>query len=300
MISFNDRTGGKDAVALTQHLLALGIATFCTRLWCPRSLGSWADHTATGARKCKTLVGLVTDGWCESSEVKAEMNIILARWKHQRVNVLLVRYSSELKDADPGNMLINILAYFAGNQDVYHDKYGTNEANADWMEDVAKLIRADGVSRESATTPQKGDAEPGALSNPALKQFKTVAALPTTVPGLPEMFSKRQEAIALIRLKLLASGDAVVISSKNPINAEVNMEHAGQSMGFSTAADITANSRVAAHGPGGVGKTILAAAAVRDLTVRQAFSRIAWVSVGQQPKISQLQRQLYTQLTGEA
>jgi hypothetical protein len=81
---------------------------------------------------------------------------------------------------------------------------------------------------------------------------------------------------------------------------------------------------VAAHGQGGVGKTTMAAAVVRDSAVRDAFDRIGtvyasffntresactdlnscllfegWVSVGQTPAVMELQRVLYHQLTGE-
>ena len=42
----------------------------------------------------------------------------------------------------------------------------------------------------------------------------------------------------------------------------------------------------------------MAAAVARDLVVRTAFTRIAWVSVGQTPAIMELQRSLFNQLTG--
>ena len=56
-------------------------------------------------------------------------------------------------------------------------------------------------------------------------------------------------------------------------------------------------SKVATHGQGGVGKTTMAAAVVRDMAVRSAFERIAWVSVGQTPAVMEMQRVLYQQLT---
>ena len=51
-------------------------------------------------------------------------------------------------------------------------------------------------------------------------------------------------------------------------------------------------SKVSAHGQGGVGKTTMAAAVVRDMAVRSAFERIGWVSVGQTPAVMELQRVL--------
>ena len=56
-------------------------------------------------------------------------------------------------------------------------------------------------------------------------------------------------------------------------------------------------SKVSAHGQGGVGKTTMAAAVVRDMAVRCAFERIGWVSVGQTPAVMEMQRVLFQQLT---
>jgi hypothetical protein len=41
---------------------------------------------------------------------------------------------------------------------------------------------------------------------------------------------------------------------------------------------------------GGVGKTILTAAVVRDERVRGAFERIAWIGMSQQPDLVELQK----------
>jgi len=127
------------ASELTQYLEQRNGTAFCTRLWCPANGGSWADDTCIGAITCKVLIALVTDGWCRSKEVLAEMRIILGRWKRDEVKVILVRYSSELKQDDPENALKTILPYFDGNQDVYHEKYGTGEPNPDWMRQVGDL-----------------------------------------------------------------------------------------------------------------------------------------------------------------
>ena len=47
---------------------------------------------------------------------------------------------------------------------------------------------------------------------------------------------------------------------------------------------------------GGVGKTMLAAALVRDEGVLSAFNKICWVSVGQEPDTAALQQTLHRQL----
>jgi len=130
------------AEELTQHLQQKGGKAFCTRTWCPSTGGSWADDTCIGATTCKVLIALVTDGWCKSKEVLAEMRIILGRWKRGEVKVILVRYRSELKQQDPENVLRTILPYFDGNQDVYHELCGTDKPNPDWMEQVATIALA--------------------------------------------------------------------------------------------------------------------------------------------------------------
>jgi hypothetical protein len=50
---------------------------------------------------------------------------------------------------------------------------------------------------------------------------------------------------------------------------------------------------------GGVGKTMLTAAVVRDGRVRGAFESIAWIGMSQQPELLQLQAKLYQQLHPE-
>jgi hypothetical protein len=112
-------------------------------------------------------------------------------------------------------------------------------------------------------------AAPAAISGPAL--------VPTTVPELPDVMAERPEMLAEMRYFLLgAEGSAgtVALSSEK-------------------------KSKVSAHGQGGVGKTTMAAAVVRDMTVRSAFERIGWVSVGQTPAVMELQRVLHQQLTAE-
>ena len=49
---------------------------------------------------------------------------------------------------------------------------------------------------------------------------------------------------------------------------------------------------------GGVGKTLTAAALVRDEEVRSSFEKICWVSLGQEPDTPSLQQTLHIQLVG--
>ena len=48
---------------------------------------------------------------------------------------------------------------------------------------------------------------------------------------------------------------------------------------------------------GGVGKTTIAAALVKDPEIRASFEKIVWVSVGQEPDIRELQESIYGQLS---
>ena len=47
---------------------------------------------------------------------------------------------------------------------------------------------------------------------------------------------------------------------------------------------------------GGIGKTVISSWLVRQSSVRQAFTKILWVTLGQTPNLDHLQRVLYEQL----
>ena len=55
--------------------------------------------------------------------------------------------------------------------------------------------------------------------------------------------------------------------------------------------------KIGAHGMGGVGKTTIAAALVHDKDVQSSFTKIVWLSVGQEPAIRELQDSCHFQLT---
>jgi hypothetical protein len=87
-------------------------------------------------------------------------------------------------------------------------------------------------------------AAPAAVPGPAL--------IPPTVPEQPDVMAERPEMLAEMRYFLLgaegSAGTVALMSEKK--------------------------SKVAAHGQGGVGKTTMAAAVVRDSAVRDSFDRI--------------------------
>ena len=79
------------------------------------------------------------------------------------------------------------------------------------------------------------------------------------VPSLPSQFLPRPELVSRIKQRLLVHLEGPVVISGSA-------------------------SRVGLHGLGGIGKSVLAAAVVRDREVRRAFpDGVIWVSVGEQP-----------------
>lgn len=66
-----------------------------------------------------------------------------------------------------------------------------------------------------------------------------------------------------------------------------------------SAGEASGKSKVLAHGMGGLGKTTMAASIVRAEEVRRHYSRIGFVSAGQEPATMEEQRALYHQLTNE-
>jgi hypothetical protein len=99
-----------------------------------------------------------------------------------------------------------------------------------------------------------------------------LAELPSEVPVLPTSFKSRPHAHEQLVAALLDSG------------------------GKHSTAVTAPKSRVSSQGMGGVGKTMLTAAVIRDERVRGAFESIAWIGMSQQPELLQLQAKLYQQL----
>ena len=99
-----------------------------------------------------------------------------------------------------------------------------------------------------------------------------LARLPVEVPELPPAFRERGHAQQQLMQALL------------------------DSTGRSTA--VTApKSRVSSQGMGGVGKTMLTAAVVREDCIRAAFELIGWVNLSQQPDLLRLQQRYENRCT---
>ena len=108
------------------------------------------------------------------------------------------------------------------------------------------------------------------------------AAIPPDVPTLPEALLPRPDILAALKARVLGgdttSATAVTAPPRKPGDR---------------------SNTTAAAGLGGVGKTTVAAALVRDDEVRAAFDKICWVSVGQAPDTTSLQQTLHIQLVNQ-
>jgi hypothetical protein len=117
--------------------------------------------------------------------------------------------------------------------------------------------------------------EQAAASKSTSHALSHLAELPGDVPVLPTSFKSRPHAHEQLVAALLDSA------------------------GNRSTAVTAPKSRVSSQGMGGVGKTMLTAAVVRDERVRGAFECIAWIGMSQQPELLQLQAKLYQQLHPE-
>ena len=137
MISFNMRTAGEEAIALTKYLEAHDIKTFCTALWCPQggAGANWREDTIKGVKTCKVYVPLMTDGWQDSNECQFETQRALNRLAAKQVVFVPVQYESFSVEAD-------------GNGSMFLDMIGTStqfifkDTDVDWMGAVLRGARS--------------------------------------------------------------------------------------------------------------------------------------------------------------
>jgi hypothetical protein len=135
-------------------------------------------------------------------------------------------------------------------------------ADATKRDITAVHMHGDGVAGAAAAPAASAAPAPAPVSAPVPAPAASVpipapvpAPIPSTVPEQLDVMAERPEMLAEMRYFLLgAEGSAgtVALSSEK-------------------------RSKVAAHGQGGVGKTTMAAAVVRDSAVRDAFDRIGTV-----------------------
>ena len=136
--------------------------------------------------------------------------------------------------------------------------------------------RAKWLTARASLVSVSGHQHAGGPSVPHRHVGQALTAVPSEVPVLPDSFLGRPELTEALKHRVLrtdASATTVTAPAKRG-----------------------ASNATAAAGMGGVGKTLTAAALVRDDEVRAAFHKICWVSVGQQPDTAALQSTLYKQL----
>eukprot|EP01052_Picozoa_sp_SAG31_P033165 SAG31_NODE_3714_length_3957_cov_3.388025_2_plen_226_part_00 len=133
MVSFNQRTAGTEAVALTEFLEANGVKTFCTAVWCPEGGGgaNWREDTIKGVKQCKAYVPLMTDGWQESKECEFETSRAVNRLASHEVIFVPVLFNSFDKEKD-------------AREHMFMDMIGTStqfifkDSDPDWMASVLR------------------------------------------------------------------------------------------------------------------------------------------------------------------
>ena len=177
------------------------------------------------------------------------------------------------------------------------------------LDELRKLFSSGPTPSARGTSPAQAEAnwhakgEPTAAATaPAANQLvastmsekTTLASIPPEVPTLPDSAIGRPDIISALKacvLQSTASAHTTAITA----TAKVSQEHreAGGIGGFFSGRQ---SSAVTATGMGGVGKTMTAAALVRDPEVRSAFDKICWVSIGQESDTLTLQQTLYRQL----
>lgn len=139
-----------------------------------------------------------------------------------------------------------------------------------------------------ATEPAAATVAACALTEAAAAS-KSLATIPPEAPMLPESTIARPDLIEALKasvLKIGANGaNSAIVTA--PAKTGQKKQHSGsQNVGELS-------------GMGGVGKTMIAAALVRDGELLSAFDKICWVSVSAEPDVPSLQQTLYRQVIGQ-
>ena len=111
----------------------------------------------------------------------------------------------------------------------------------------------------------------GKGGGPPSSSESTRAVIPSTVPDLPGAYLPRSTDLAALKVALLSDQTSSSTAQAYP--------------------------KVSAYGMGGVGKTTIAASLVHESDVRSSFTKIAWVAVGQEPDVRELQSSIHFQLS---
>jgi hypothetical protein len=201
----------------------------------------------------------------------------------------------DLLDGDPENELMATMRSKFGTAMAAFNAFSNERSlisKKEWRRIIKKMLPTKSKAEAKAMTKQlpkkvnllqfcelmdkvnsKGELDTASKST--VQSSSHLADLPSDVPVLPNSFKSRPHAHEQLVAALLDSGGNRSTSVTAP------------------------KSRVSSQGMGGVGKTMLTAAVVRDERVRGAFECIAWIGMSQEPDLLQLQRTLYHQLHPE-
>ena len=123
------------------------------------------------------------------------------------------------------------------------------------------------------------------------------------VPALPPSFKRREQAQEQLVAALLDSAGPHSTALTAPKSRVSSQGSKYQSRFIETEMSDTSQSLRRfvifsfSNTVGGVGKTMITAAVVRDERIREAFTVIGWINLSQQPDIMSLQLRLYQQLS---
>jgi len=135
MISFNDSSAGREAEQLANLLNENGIATFCTRLYCPQHIGEWRQNAVVKAvNHCKIYIPLMTNAWQKSVECQDETRIARNLQVKDKLVVLPVRFE-DFDDEYDRNHHFYCTSVWSSVQMVY------KQNNPGWMKAVLKLVQ---------------------------------------------------------------------------------------------------------------------------------------------------------------
>ena len=111
-----------------------------------------------------------------------------------------------------------------------------------------------------------------------------LARLPRDVPELPKGYIVREALLHGLKKKLLEPTPTIDSQSSQSLQSADSV--------------LSGIKILTAHGMGGSGKTVIASALCNDIEVRQFFRKVAFIALGQNPVMAELQKSLYRQLTG--
>ena len=283
----------RDHVRESKCILLLQTKSVLTRLWCLIELVTAIDAGVP-------IVGVsITSGqapydFAAASSFMTHLDTMVDAETKAQLSVLGV----DVVDATfkLANTLPNIISV----------PLNMNESRAVLSARIGDIVGAMGRA-VVPTLPDRDEWLAGRASAPAHPRHgppgakATLASLPPEVPTLPESTVTRPDLIAALKKRVLHQYAGAEAASYSPVADTMSVttvtappkKEEASLMGFLTGGLFNTT---AAAGMGGVGKTMMAAALVRDGEVRAAFNKICWVSVGQEPDAGALQNTLFKQL----